>query len=84
MEAIIPYNSNKSSVNKLVQWDKDVHLYFYDKVFQEEHTVHLFTNNMNESMVIKATVDSNGVLCAKLPDDLLCYMAGISSISFKY
>ena len=72
MEQIIPYNVNKTSINRLIQWDKGVYVYFYDVKFTKQQTIHLYTNSMNEAMVIETILDSNGVLSAKLPDDLLC------------
>ena len=72
MEQIIPYNKNKTSINRLIQWDKGVYVYFYDVKFTKQQTIHLYTNSMNEAMVIETILDSNGILSAKLPDDLLC------------
>ena len=73
MESIIPYSADKNTINLLVQWDKGVKIYFYDKVFTKTHTIHLFTDAMDEAMVIETSLDSNGILSAKLPDDLLSF-----------
>ena len=71
MKRINAYDLNNELVTLLIQWDKGVYLYFNDNVFDNNYAVHFFNDNMDEAMVMESSLDSNGVLSVKVPDDLL-------------
>lgn len=71
MENINIYDSNGELVDLLIQWDKGITLYFNDNIFNNDYTIHLFTDSMKEAMVVETLLDDNGILSVKIPDDLL-------------
>lgn len=71
MENINAYDSNGELIDLLVQWDKGIILYFNDNIFDDNYTIHLFTDDMDMAMVVESVLDDNGILSVKLPDDIL-------------
>ena len=70
MEEINIYTSDGMSINALVQWDKNIYVYFFDNEFEDAYNVHFFTNEMEEDFIVESTLEDN-ILRVKVPDDLI-------------
>ena len=70
MQEISVYDIEGNTISNLVQFDKDVFIYIMDSRIQSNYQVQFF-NNASESAYVVDSTYSDGVLCAKIPNDLL-------------
>lgn len=70
MQEIIACDAHGNSLNYLVQWDQDVHVYLQADGIDSAYRVHFFNNSMDESYVVDSTFQ-DGILKAKIPNALL-------------
>lgn len=70
IQEITIYDAYSNPIESLVQWDSDVYIYVNDSEIDEAYGVHFFNVTMDEAYVVTSTY-SNGILKAKIPNDLL-------------
>jgi hypothetical protein len=70
MQDISVYDLNGNTLSNLVQFDKDVYIYINDSRITAAYQVQFFNSASEVAYVVNSTYD-NGILCVKIPNDLL-------------